>query len=46
MSCFGGSSLTPEQKERNKKSKKLDSKLNTRAKIMNEENKLLLLGRI
>lgn len=46
MSCFGGSTLTPEQKEKNKKSKKLDSKLHTRAKIMSEENKLLLLGMI
>jgi len=43
MSCFGGS-LTAEQKERSKKSKKFDSKLHTRAKIMSEENKMLLLG--
>jgi len=42
MSCFG--SQTPEQKNKQKKSKKLDSKLKSRGAQMAEELKLLLLG--
>ena len=44
MSCF--SALTAEQKEKNKKSKKLDTMLNVIGKSAREEIKLLLLGLI
>ena len=42
MLCFGGGSA--EDKEKAKRSKRLDNKLANRAKKMNEEKKLLLLG--